>query len=60
MNNKPKSVKNSNQEVQNQAQPCNQCESKGYIEIRDCGGEIQRTETCSYCEGTGYLERSPD
>ena len=30
---------------------CYQCEGKGYMEIRDCAGEIQRTETCSYCEG---------
>ena len=34
-------------------QSCYQCEGKGYTEIRDCAGEIQRTETCSYCEGTG-------
>lgn len=32
---------------------CYQCEGKGYTEIRDCAGEIQRTETCSYCEGQG-------
>ena len=44
----------------NQAQPslekksCYQCEGKGYTEIRDCGGQIQRTESCSYCEGSGY------
>ncbi|MEL6580284.1 MAG: hypothetical protein AAFQ14_11060 [Cyanobacteria bacterium J06621_12] len=34
--------------------PCHHCEGKGYIELRDCAGEIQRTETCSYCEGKGY------
>ena len=33
---------------------CYQCEGKGYIEIRDCAGEIQRTETCSFCDGKGY------
>ena len=35
---------------------CYQCEGKGYIEIRDCSGEIQRTEICSYCEGQGYRD----
>lgn len=35
---------------------CNHCEEKGYIEIRDCSGEIQRFETCSFCDGTGYKE----
>jgi len=35
---------------------CYQCEGKGYTEIRDCGGDIQRTERCSYCEGRGILE----
>lgn len=34
--------------------PCYQCEGKGYTEIRDCAGEIQRSETCSYCEGKGH------
>ena len=37
-----------------QQQACYQCEGKGYTELRDCAGEIQRTETCSYCEGKGY------
>ena len=32
---------------------CHHCEGKGYIEIRDCSGEIQRSENCSFCEGTG-------
>ena len=36
---------------------CYQCEGKGYTEIRDCAGEIQRTETCSYCEGQGYISQ---
>ena len=36
---------------------CYQCEGKGYTEIRDCAGEIQRTETCSFCEGKGYIDR---
>lgn len=35
---------------------CAQCEGKGYTDIRDCAGKIQRTETCSYCEGRGYTE----
>ncbi len=38
-------------------QHCNHCEGKGYIEIRDCSGEIQREETCSFCDGTGSIER---
>ena len=36
-------------------QACYQCEGKGYTELRDCAGEIQRTETCSFCEGRGYV-----
>jgi DnaJ-class molecular chaperone len=35
---------------------CHPCEGKGYTEIRDCSGDIQRTERCSFCEGLGYLE----
>ena len=35
---------------------CHYCEGKGYTEIRDCGGEIQRTDHCSFCEGLGRLE----
>ena len=35
---------------------CHHCEGKGYTEIRDCGGEVQRTEHCSFCEGLGSLE----
>lgn len=55
MDNKTKSIKESKQEeVGHQA--CYQCEGKGYSEIRDCAGEIQRSETCSYCEGKGYTE----
>lgn len=34
---------------------CHHCEGKGYIQIRDCTGEVQREETCVFCEGTGYL-----
>lgn len=41
----------------NSHDPCYQCEGQGYTEIRDCAGEIQRTDTCSYCEGTGYANR---
>ncbi|ACK69932.1 chaperone DnaJ domain-containing protein [Gloeothece citriformis PCC 7424] len=35
---------------------CPHCEGKGYIEIRDCSGEIQREETCLFCGGTGKLK----
>ena len=38
------------------AKSCYQCEGKGYNEIRDCGGDLQRTERCSYCEGRGSLD----
>ena len=34
---------------------CHHCEGKGYIEIRDCTGDIQREETCVFCEGTGFV-----
>ncbi|AFZ48079.1 hypothetical protein Cyast_2129 [Cyanobacterium stanieri PCC 7202] len=34
---------------------CNHCEGKGYVDIRDCTGEIQREETCVFCNGTGEL-----
>ncbi|MFN9173888.1 MAG: hypothetical protein ACK58N_05075 [Synechocystis sp.] len=33
--------------------PCNHCDGKGYIELRDCSGEVQREETCTFCDGTG-------
>jgi DnaJ-class molecular chaperone len=32
---------------------CLHCEGRGYVEIRDCSGEIQREETCYFCDGTG-------
>ena len=32
---------------------CSQCDGKGFVELRDCSGEIQREETCSFCNGTG-------
>ena len=35
---------------------CHHCEGKGYTELRDCSGDIQRTEKCSFCEGLGYVE----
>ncbi|WP_157951222.1 hypothetical protein [Cyanothece sp. BG0011] len=35
--------------------PCPYCEGKGYVEIRDCSGEVQREETCVFCEGTGHV-----
>ena len=35
---------------------CHYCEGLGYIEIRDCSGEIQREETCSFCGGLGYIQ----
>ena len=41
----------------NQERTCEQCEGKGYTEIRDCAGEIQRTETCSFCEGSGNVNQ---
>jgi DnaJ-class molecular chaperone len=39
---------------------CHHCEGKGYLEIRDCSGEIQRSETCSFCGGTGYIEEDEE
>jgi len=33
--------------------PCPHCDGKGYIELRDCSGDVQREETCSFCGGTG-------
>jgi DnaJ-class molecular chaperone len=36
--------------------PCPHCDGKGYNEIRDCSGEIQREETCCFCGGTGALK----
>ena len=35
---------------------CHHCEGKGYTELRDCSGDIQRTEKCSFCEGLGHVE----
>ena len=35
---------------------CHHCEGKGYIEIRDCVGDIQYTESCSFCEGLGSIK----
>lgn len=35
---------------------CKHCDGKGFIELRDCSGEIQREETCSFCQGTGLVE----
>ncbi len=43
-----------------QNQKCDHCDGKGYTEIRDCGGEIQREETCVFCQGTGKIEESSD
>jgi DnaJ-class molecular chaperone len=43
-----------------QLPPCHYCEGKGYIEIRDCSGEIQREETCLFCSGTGILKDQED
>jgi DnaJ-class molecular chaperone len=37
--------------------PCHHCEGKGYIELRDCSGEIQREENCTFCNGTGKFDR---
>ena len=41
------------------SQICSYCDGKGYIEIRDCTGEVQREETCMLCGGTGQKE-TPD
>ncbi len=38
---------------------CHHCDGKGYIDIRDCVGDIQRSENCSFCYGTGFLENDP-
>ena len=35
---------------------CHHCEGLGYIQIRDCSGEIQREQTCFFCGGLGYVE----
>ncbi len=37
---------------------CHHCEGKGFIELRDCSGEIQREEICSFCEGMGTVTQS--
>ena len=37
------------------SQVCQHCDGQGYIEIRDCAGEILWNETCSFCGGTGEL-----
>ena len=44
----------------NNQTPCQYCDEKGYTEIRDCGGDIQRTEKCSFCEGLGYIETTEE
>jgi DnaJ-class molecular chaperone len=36
---------------------CHHCDGKGYIELRDCSGDIQRTENCSFCEGLGFIKQ---
>jgi len=43
--------------LQQIAKPCHHCEGKGYIELRDCSGEIQREENCSFCSGTGKIDQ---
>ena len=35
---------------------CSHCNGQGYIEIRDCSGEVQVEETCSWCGGTGTTD----
>jgi hypothetical protein len=32
---------------------CYQYDGKGFTELRDCSGKIQREETSSFCHGTG-------
>ena len=39
--------------MSNQKEKCKHCDGKGYVEIRDCTGEIQREETCVFCNGIG-------
>lgn len=36
---------------------CSYCDGKGYVEIRDCTGEVQREETCMLCGGLGENNR---
>jgi DnaJ-class molecular chaperone len=43
-----------------QSSPCPHCDGQGYIEIRDCSGEIQREETCLFCQGRGVLAEELD
>mgnify|MGYP001791375538 CR=1 FL=1 len=35
---------------------CHYCDGKGYIELRDCAGDVQREETCVFCGGLGYID----
>lgn len=35
---------------------CPHCEGRGFIDLRDCSGEVQREETCSFCNGAGRLQ----
>ena len=37
-------------------QTCSHCDGQGYVEIRDCTGDIQREETCMLCGGNGKRE----
>ena len=48
---------NFNQIMKN-TKTCHHCEGKGFIELRDCSGEIQREEICSFCEGMGTVTQS--
>ena len=48
---------NFNQIMKN-TKTCHHCEGKGFIELRDCSGEIQREEICSFCEGMGTVPQS--
>ncbi|TAF57679.1 MAG: hypothetical protein EAZ61_00720 [Oscillatoriales cyanobacterium] len=36
--------------------PCHHCDGQGFIELRDCTGEVQREDTCVFCGGTGTIE----
>jgi hypothetical protein len=42
--------------IKTMRKPCHHCDGNGYIQLRDCAGDIQRDETCVFCEGRGELD----